>query len=203
MVTKHIIEEIGKVIFEMQMCTAKHSTEADKLYFSRVPELRVRESFSLPLRKTIYERTPFPSNKGNFEKDFLKFLDNDAKVESFIKISEFQHDFAKIFYLREDGLLASYHPKTKDRIYLAETKAENMLSSGNVRLKQLAAVEWCKRINALNGELRMNREWGYVLIGENTFYGLSNANADIDDICKLAIMRTERLSENLNLFPTN
>lgn len=205
LVTEHIVREIGKVIYEMQMSTETSSAEVDELYFSRVPELRVRENFSLPLRKTIYERTPFPSNKGNFEKAFLQFLDRDAKVESFIKISESQHDFAKIFYLREDGLLASYHPdfliKTKNRIYLAETKAENMLSSGNVRIKQLAALEWCKRINALDAELRMGRKWVYVLIGENQFYGLSNANADIEDICERAAVKTERLSENLNLFP--
>lgn len=204
LVTAHIIKEISKVIYEMQMNTEKTTSEADKLYFSRIRELRVRESFSLPLQKTIYERTPFPSNKGNFEKDILLFLDDDAKVESFIKISESQHDFAKIFYLREDGLLASYHPdfliKTKDKIYLAETKAETMLSSANVRSKQLAAIEWCKRINALGSELRMNREWVYVLIGENLFYGMRSANATIEDICELATVKAEKLRDDLNLF---
>ena len=52
----------------------------------------------------------YPSNRGGFEKDMSLFLDNDADVERFLKISESQHAFATIFYLREDGLLASYHP---------------------------------------------------------------------------------------------
>lgn len=204
LVTEHIVREIGKVIYEMQTSTETSSAEVDELYFSRVRELRVRESFSLPLRKRFMSARRSRRTREISRKPFA-ILDRDAKVESFIKISESQHGFAKIFYLREDGLLASYHPdfliKTKNRIYLAETKAENMLSSGNVRIKQLAALEWCKRINALDAELRMGREWVYVLIGENQFYGLSNANADIEDICERTAVKTERLSENLDLYP--
>lgn len=32
----------------------------------------------------------------------------------------------------------------------------------------------------------MNREWEYILLGENHFYGLRNNNASISEICELA-----------------
>lgn len=194
-VTQHIIGEIVKVAVEMQKNTETSRAKGDKIQFSSVPELRVRERFSLPLRKTIYERTPFPSNSGGLEKAFLEFLDRDAKVERFIKISETNHDFAKIYYLRADGLLATYHPDfiiaTKRNFYLVETKGENQLSDENVRRKCLAAKEWCEQMNNLLSEERENREWKYALLGEKLFYALAENGADIDDLCAHA-----EISEN-------
>ena len=54
----------------------------------------------------------------------------------------------------------------------------------NVRQKQTAAVEWCRKINELKPEERMDREWEYVLISEDNFYGLSANGATISDICE-------------------
>ena len=49
----------------------------------------------------------------------MEFLDRDAEVERFLKIHESLHAFAVIYYLRQDGLMATYHPDflvgTKDR----------------------------------------------------------------------------------------
>ncbi|MBR1415003.1 MAG: hypothetical protein IJ570_03985 [Prevotella sp.] len=46
-----------------------------------------------------------------------------------------------------------------------------------------AAVEWTRKINELKPEERMGREWEYVLISEENFYGLSSNGATITDIC--------------------
>jgi len=160
-----------------------------------------RERFSLPLRKTIYERTPFPSHAGGLEKAFSEFCNLDAKVERFLKIDETRHDFAKIFYLRTDGLLATYHPDfivaTKTTFYLVETKGENSLKDENVRKKCLAAKEWCAKINSFPPEARENREWKYVLLGENLFFRLKDASADINEICERAEPADDKMRDEL------
>ncbi len=62
-------------------------------------ELRMRDSFSLEITKTIYERLPYPSNKGGFEKDFMVYTDGDSGVESLMKVNEYYHSFATISYI--------------------------------------------------------------------------------------------------------
>jgi len=86
----------------------------------------MRESFSIETHKTIYERQGYPSSRGGFEKSFIEFLDMDGEVERFLKINESQHAFAVIYYMRKDGLMATYHPDfivgTSGKIYLIETR---------------------------------------------------------------------------------
>ena len=187
--TQHIVRELTRVIFYMQEQVNVTEATVEKIYFSSVPTLKVRESFSLELWKTIYERVGYPSNKGGFEKAFLEFLDTDAEVNAFIKINENQHRFASIYYIRQDGLLATYHPDfmvcTDSNIYIIETKAQEQVYNKNVRQKQLATVEWCKKINRLRPSLRMNRTWEYVLLGESDFYSLQRNGANISEICEL------------------
>lgn len=187
-VSQHIVKEVAKAIYNMQNSVATSEAVVDKLPFSKVATLRMRESFSLELRKTIYERTGYPSNRGGFEKAFLEFLDADAEVESFIKINESQHRFASIFYVRTDGLLATYHPdflvSTADKIYMIETKGDDKVDDRNVRQKQLAAVEWCRKINELPEKERDDKEWEYILLSETNFYLLSGNGATITDICQ-------------------
>ena len=189
-VTEHIIKEIGKVILDMQSVTNIDEARVEKVYFSSVAELRMRENYSLDITKTIYEKLAYPSNKGEFEKAFLEYLDNDAKVEAIMKVNEYYHNFANITYIRTDGFLSLYSPdfivKTNKKIYIIETKSDKDLFDSNVKQKQIATLDWVKRINSLDGENRMGREWQYVLMGENHFYGLSSNRASIDEICELA-----------------
>ena len=188
-VTQHIIKEMSIAIHRMQENVMTSEAVVEKLWFSSVPTLRIRESFSMELEKVIYEQVGYPSNKGGFEKAFSEFLDKDATVERFLKINESQHRFASLFYVREDGLLASYHPDfivcTSDKIYIIETKGDDKVLDKNVQRKKLATVEWCKKINLLDEDNRMNREWEYVLLSETSFYGLSRSGATIQDICTL------------------
>ena len=190
LVTDHIVKEIGKAIFEMQQAVKTTEAQVEKRYFSEVTELRMRENFSIDVAKTIYERSAYPSNKGEFEKDFMQYVDTDSGVESLIKINEYYHSFATISYIRTDGLLSLYSPdfivKTVTRMYVIETKADKDLTDPNVKQKQLATVDWIRRINALDPKKRMDREWVYILLGENHFYRLKENSASIEEICELA-----------------
>lgn len=186
-VTKHIIEEMARAIFSMQQNIMTTDAQVVHTLFSSVTEIKMRESYSLETHKTIYERQGYPSSRGGLERAFIEFLDTDGEVERFLKISENMHPFAVIYYMRKDGLMATYHPDfivaTQKKIYLIETKGNDKLFDKNVRQKQTAAVEWTRKINELPAEERMNREWEYVLISEDNFYGLSHNGATITDIC--------------------
>jgi len=187
-VTDHVVKEIGKAVFEMQQSVTPTEAKVDRRYFSEVPELRMRDNFSLDIVKTIYDRLPYPSNKGEFEKDFMMYADGD--VEALIKINEYYHNFATISYIRTDGLLSLYSPdflvKTSGKIYLVETKADKDMSDQNVLQKQTATLDWVKRINALPPHERMDREWAYILLSENHFYRLKENTASTEEICELA-----------------
>ncbi len=186
-VTKHIIEEMARAIFNMQQNIMTTDAQVVHTLFSSVTEIKMRESYSIETHKTIYERQGYPSSRGGLERAFIDFLDTDGEVERFLKISENMHPFAVIYYMRKDGLMATYHPDfivaTHKKIYLIETKGNDKLFDKNVRQKQTAAVEWTRKINELPMEDRMNKEWEYVLISEDNFYGLSRNGATITDIC--------------------
>lgn len=187
-VTKHIIEEMARAIFNMQQNIMTTDAQVVHTLFSSVTVIKMRESYSIETHKTIYERQGYPSSRGGLERAFIDFLDTDGEVERFLKISENMHPFAVIYYMRKDGLMATYHPDfivaTQKKIYLIETKGNDKLFDKNVRQKQTAAVEWTRKINELPAEERMNREWEYVLISEDNFYGLSQNGATITDICE-------------------
>ena len=186
-VTKHIIEEMARAIFNLQNNIMTTDAQVVHTRFSSVAEIKMRETYSVETHKTIYERQGYPSHGGGLEKAFIDFLDKDGEVERFLKISENMHPFAVIYYMRRDGLMATYHPDfivaTREKVYLIETKGNDKLFDKNVRQKQTAAVEWTRKINELKPEERMNREWEYVLISEDNFYGLSANGATITDIC--------------------
>ncbi len=196
-VTQHIIKEIGKLIMDMQNSTNVSEAIIEKRYFSEVSELRVRENYSLEITKSIYEKLPYPSNRGGLEKELMEYADSDSKVESIMKINEYYHNFANIIYIRTDGFLSFYYPdfiiKTADNIYLVETKSDKDLNDPNVKQKQLATLDWIKRINDLKPEDRMDRKWEYILLGETHFYGLKENSASIDEILQLAKLNESKV----------
>lgn len=186
-VTKHIIEEMARAIFNLQNNIMTTDAQVMHTLFSSVAEIKIRESFSMETHKTIYERQGYPSHGGGLEKAVIEFLDKDGEVERFLKINESMHGFAVIYYMRSDGLMATYHPDfiaaTKDKIYLIETKGNDKMFDKNVRQKQTAAAEWVRKINDLKPAERMERTWEYVLISEDNFYSLSANGATLTDIC--------------------
>ena len=200
-VTKHIINEMARAVCKMQEELLTVDARVERRHFSEVKSLKMRESYSLPLQKTIYERTQYPSYGGGLEKAFAEFLDCDAEVERFLKISETQHGFASIFYIRTDGLMSAYHPDflvaTAGKVYIVETKGNDKMNDRNVRQKQTATMEWVRKINSLKPEERMNRVWEYVLLSEDNFYALSANGATITDICNINKVSMSQLTGNL------
>ena len=188
-VTKHIVEQFAVAIYKMQNRLTTINAEVSHTDFSSLRAIKMRESYSMEVQKCIYPRLGYPSHGGGLEKAFIEFLDRDAEVERFLKINENGHSFAIIFYVRKDGLMATYHPDfivaTADKVYLIETKGDDKVDDVNVRQKQTATVEWIKKINALVPGDRMNRTWEYVLVGESVFYSLSGSGATITDICNM------------------
>lgn len=188
LVTQHIVRELSLAIHRMQESVMTGEAQVRLLPFSQVRTLRLRENYSCEVRKCIYTRQGWPSAGGGLEEKFIKFLDRDAEVTQFLKINETQHAFASIYYVREDGLLASYHPDflaaTATHVYLIETKSDRDVNAANVRRKQLATLDWCGKINALPAAERMNRMWQYVLISETDF-NLTLNGATLTDLCGL------------------
>lgn len=200
-VTKHIVEQFAVAIYKMQNRLTTIDAEVSHTAFSSLRAIKMRESYSMEVQKCIYPRLGYPSHGGGLEKAFIEFLDRDAEVERFLKINENGHSFAIIFYVRKDGLMATYHPDfivaTADKVYLIETKGDDKVDDVNVRQKQTATVEWIKKINALKPGDRMNRTWEYVLVGESVFYSLSGSGATITDVCNQCRVTYSRATGNL------
>lgn len=189
-IIEHITKNIGKEIYKLQNNIDIKEAKVLKTYFSKIEELKMRENYSMEVSKAIYERLPYPSQKGGFERNFMLFVDRDSEVNSFIKINEIYHDFARITYIREDGLLARYFPdflvNIEDKIYIVETKAQKDVQHPNVLQKRQATVDWVAKINELNPKDRMNAKWVYVLLSEQTFYDLEANGASTFDILEFA-----------------
>ncbi|MCR5423157.1 MAG: DEAD/DEAH box helicase family protein [Bacteroidales bacterium] len=187
-VTQHIVKVMATALYDLQLKVQTTEAEVDETIFSSVEKIPVREQYSLEFKKTIYTRTAFPSHGGGLERSFMEFIDSDGEVERWIKVSETRHRFAIISYMRTDGLLATYHPDflvgTANKVYMIETKGQDKVRDRNVQQKRRAAVEWCDKINILPAEKRDGKEWEYILIGENEFYGLSRNGATFEDICQ-------------------
>ncbi|MFR8878584.1 MAG: DEAD/DEAH box helicase family protein [Methanobrevibacter smithii] len=191
-IINHIVKQISHVIYDIHHNVDINEAEVNKISFSDVLTLRMRENYSVDVSKSIYERLPYPSNKGGFEKAFIEATDSDSCVDAFIKINEHYHNFAVINYIREDGLLARYFPdflvKIGNDVYIVETKADKDKFSPNVQSKRIATLDELDKINQLKENDRMDAKWNYVLLGESTFYALHNKGASIKEILDYTIV---------------
>lgn len=185
-IVQHILKQVSKSIYELQTNVDVEDAEIAKRHFSEANSLKMRENFSLDIVKSIYEKTAYPSNKGEFEKQFLLFADADSEVERLLKINENYHLFASLKYIRTDGMLSSYYPdfivKIGNDIYLVETKAQKDVSQENVIQKQKGALDWIKKTNELPAEDRMNAIWHYAILDDSSFYVMRDRGASIKDM---------------------
>lgn len=186
-IVEHIVRELSNAVYQMQTDSDVNEAIVEKRYFSETSKLTMRENFSLDIKKSIYKRTGYPSNKGGLEKDFLLACDADGQVERLVKINENRHLFAKCQYLQLNGMLSSYYPdfmvKIEDNIYVVETKSEKDATGDlNVKQKKRGALHWVEKINELRPEDRMRAEWSYVLLSDASFYALHGKGASIKNI---------------------
>ncbi|MBU2341845.1 MAG: DEAD/DEAH box helicase family protein [Alphaproteobacteria bacterium] len=192
-VTEHIIKVWARSILEAEDSVIVADAEVAHRRMSEVPKLAMREGCSLAVEKSIYLRLPYPSRNGRLELGFMETCERDASVDAFCKINEQKHTFARLRYIKEDGLPSFYSPdflvKAGGAIYLVETKAQGQLTTPNVLRKRKAAVGWCDRINGLAPEHRQDAEWHYVLLGEETFYNWRDKGGSVAELLAYARLR--------------
>lgn len=192
-VATHIIQQLGQALAHALDVVRDGETRVQYRYLSEVSSLTMREPFSVEVGKCIYLRLPYPSQSGTLEHHFIQWADNDSTIEAFCKINEHKHDFLRLRYLRDDGLPAFYYPdfitRTKDAIYMVETKAAGQINHPNVQRKKRAAINWCADINRLQLEQRFGREWHYTLLSEAIFYDWRDKGARMADLFEFCGLR--------------
>lgn len=139
---------------------------------SEVTTIKIRASTAVEVTKCIFPKLRVAARSGGLERLFIEWADSDSKVEALIKIDEYAHLFLRRPYLKADGMPAQYSPdllvRTESAIYVVETKAQSAISDENVKRKMRAALAWVDQINELAPDLRSDRDWYYVLLGEET-----------------------------------
>lgn len=192
-VVDHITKVFALALLESEQQHSTGDTEVHQRLLSEVPRLMMRESHSVEVSKCIYQRLSWPARNGGLERAFIHWAQVDTQVQAFCKISENRHTFARLRYVKEDGLPAFYSPdflvRTDDAIYLAETKAQQQVNHPNVQRKLKAAVAWCERINQLPAELRDHRAWHYVLLAEAVVYEWQGQGARLAELLDYARLR--------------
>ena len=192
-VVDHIVKVVGLALAQSEEREIIGDIEVRHRNLSEVSRLMLRESTSMDVSKCIYTRQGWPARSGGLERAFIEWAQADSAIEAFCKISENRHDFARMRYLRDDGLPAFYFPdflvRTADAVYMVETKAQQQTSLPNVQRKLRAATTWCGRINALPAHERGGREWHYALVGESMFHDWRTKGGRLDDLLAFCRVR--------------
>ena len=192
-VVDHITQVFAMALLDAEEALPTGTLEVRQRALSEVPRLVVREAHSVPVSKCIYTRLGWPARNGGLERAFIHWAQADAQVLAFCKISENRHTFARLRYVKDDGLPAFYSPdflvRTRDAIYLAETKAQQQVMHPNVQRKLKAAMGWCERINGLPAEHRQGLPWHYVLLAEDVVHEWQQKGAHLAELLHFARLR--------------
>ncbi len=192
-VVDHITKVFAIGLLESEEKHTSGAAEAYLRYLSEVPKLMMRESNSMEVSKCIYTRLAWPSRNGGLERTLIEWAQSDTQILAFCKISENRHTFARLRYVKEDGLPAFYSPdflvRTESAVYLVETKSQDQVSHPNVQRKRKAALAWCNRINTLTEEQRQSPPWHYVLLGETAVTDWRSKAGRLADLLDFARIR--------------
>jgi type III restriction enzyme len=192
-VVDHITKVFAVGLLESEEKHTTGQTEVHLRHLSEVPKLMVRESASAEVSKCIYTRLGWPSRNGGLEEAFIRWAQADTQVLAFCKISENRHTFARLRYVKDDGMPAFYSPdflvRTASAVYLVETKGQEQTIHPNVQRKRKAALAWCERINGLNEKQRGRQFWHYVLLGEAALHEWQGKEARLAELLDYARIR--------------
>jgi len=192
-IVDHITKVFAVALLEAEEKHTNGETEVHLRYLSEIPKIMVRESSSTEVSKCIYTHLGWPSRNGGLEQTFIKWAQADTQVLAFCKINENRHTFARLRYVKEDGLPAFYSPdflvRTENSVYLVETKAQDQTNHPNVQRKRKAALAWCDRINEVSVEQRNSPPWHYVLLGESVVHEWHNKGARLVELLNYARLR--------------
>ncbi|MFH1860814.1 MAG: DEAD/DEAH box helicase family protein [bacterium] len=191
----HIVQTIRQAIVRL-MEGYKYEVKGIWRRLSDVPRIMVRESKSVKTDKSIYPRNGYQSMGGGFERDFMiRVLNPSAEVISYTKLDR-RHKL-KITYRDETGILRNYEVdfivKTKDKMYLVETKADKDIRTPNVAVKVRAAIAWCEQASTVIPPYEYNQPqgWEYLLLSEELFK--SNQGLGFDALVPLCLGLRDRV----------
>lgn len=192
-VIDHIVRVFGLALVKSEERAVSGETEVRHRRLSEVERITLRRNSAIEVSKCIYPLQGWPARNGGLEQAFIEWCQVDSGVEAFCKLNENRHHFARLRYVREDGLPAFYFPdfmvRTADAVYMVETKAQQQTSHPNVQRKRKAAATWCARINQLPPDDRDGREWHYALVGESLFEDWRGKGARIVDLLAFCRIR--------------
>lgn len=95
------------------------------------------------------------------EKRFAEIIENSADVIKWLRPASKQ--FNLWYHNNSDRYIPDFVAETADTIYLIEIKAENELDDKVVKMKEEAAVNYCKNATKIN-MARNEKAWKYALI---------------------------------------
>jgi type III restriction enzyme len=178
-VTTHIrralVELLGKVVYEPQGLWER---------ISKVHQILVRKKNVVATTKCIYPMLSPAPKGGGFEYRFMyECLERSQSVLAYVKLDQHKHNFA-VRYRNEFGIARDYYPdfivKTKDKMYLVETKGDRDMSSPVVARKARAAIGWCEAASGIQppAEFNQPQEWEYVLLSEKSYNHHGRAGFD-------------------------
>ncbi len=192
-VVDHITKVFAVALLDSEQKHITGKTEVHLRMLSEVPKLMMRESHSIEVSKCIYTRLAWPAHSGGLERAFIRWAQADTHILAFCKISENRHTFARLRYVKDDGLPAFYSPdfmvRTEGALYLVETKAQQQTIHPNVQRKLRAATAWCGRINGVSPEQRSGLPWHYVLLAEPILLEWQAKGARLAELLDFARLR--------------
>ena len=192
-VVDHITKVFAVALLDSEQKHVTGEIEVHLRMLSEVPKLTMRESHSVEVSKCTYTRLDWPAHSGGLERAFIHWAQADSHTLAFCKISENRHTFARLRYVKDDGLPAFYSPdfmvRTQGALYLVETKAQQQTIHPNVQRKLRAATAWCSRINDLPTGQRCGLPWHYVLLAEPVLLEWQAKGARLADLLDYARLR--------------
>lgn len=200
-VKRALLDGLGAIQYEVKAGKIGRLSDVKKIY--------VRKSLSVPVERCIYPLAGYSRKGEGFERDFMaEVLNTSAEVEAFGKIQQRKHPL-NISYRDKDGIKRDYFPdfviKTKNKMYIVETKAEDEMQKAEgseknlIVLKARAAVSWRKTASRV-WLPDQPQEWEYIMLSEKTFK--ENRQLGFGALIDLARLDLERLltSEAGKLF---
>lgn len=150
--------------------TATRDPEVVHRRVGEVERITVSLSASVPVAKCVYPRMSVSCAGGDLERAFIRWLDSDAEVQAFARVTAHEHDFLRIPYLRADGRSASFAPdflvRSAREVFLVRIAPDAGVTGTDAPRLRRAATEWIRSIGDLPAAARSWRDWDYVLLSE-------------------------------------
>ncbi|MBI2176022.1 DEAD/DEAH box helicase family protein [Candidatus Woesearchaeota archaeon] len=164
-----------KLMDFIQNVEANETVEAQWIRLSNFRDIKVRIEHALKTKRCIYPFIDF-AFKGGFERKFTEeYLESDAMVEAYVKLSQYPHNFS-IPYRNSRGFRVPYFPdflvKTSEFMLIVETKSEkDARNDKDVKSKAIAAEQKCREMSKLNTvpPIVQPKQWKYILLPEDIY----------------------------------